>query len=251
MRINKELWRKGKMKKVLIGILALIMVLGLVGCSGSSKGYEGLIDNALQALQSGDVDKLTSLLDMENIENGLEALTSVGDITSSLELQEAKENYLEQVKEQEDFLKLYDDLEYQFDKDFTVEKGNLYIDDDSELSELDKIQRLRKLEKKSESIAQTEFMNTFVDSLSDIKIVRTAVTLRSKDGETKNKIDLKFTMYQRNGKWYLDSVNYSEIKTPGLLSVVYNMLAERDNGSISTDDNLFSNQAPATPATDD
>ena len=94
-------------------------------------------------------------------------------------------------------------------------------------------------------------MNTFVDSLSDIKIVRTAVTLRSKDGETKNKIDLKFTMYQRNGKWYLDSVNYSEIKTPGLLSVVYNMLAERDNGSISTDDNLFSNQAPATPATDD
>ena len=98
-------WNKSKkeVREILKGINLKIKkgeVVGLIGVNGSGKSTllklmtKIIYPNKGRIITNG---KLTSLLDMENIENGLEALTSGGDITSSSELQEAKENYLEQI----------------------------------------------------------------------------------------------------------------------------------------------------------
>lgn len=210
------------------------MVVAAAGCAGGS-GYEEVIDSSLQAIQSGDAEKLVSLFDMDSYDEYIEAAKSVMAKNVPAENQMEEYEPLDEARdtlvEQESFLKLYDDLQYEFGKDFTAEKGNVYLDDENSLADIEKFQRLRKLENKDETITETEFINDFVDGLADIKIVDTTVTIRSKDGEAKTRMDVHFVLYQRNNKWYLDSANVQDIVTPGILSQVYNALSSRAEGS--------------------
>ena len=90
------------------------------------------------------------------------------------------------------------------------------------------MQRLRKLENEDETLTQTEFINSFVDSLTDAMVVETTLIFRSKDDESKTRLDMTLQLYERNGKWYLDNVNFTDVQTPNLLGRVEEMLRARD-----------------------
>lgn len=211
------------MKKLIGGLLVLMLLVGMAGCSSSS--YQGVIDSACKAMEKGDVKALTSLLDMKNIEKALDAIYS-GTTDGSTKIKDM----LAEVTKQEDFVKLCDDLEYRFDEGYTVSHGSLFPDE--EAYDLKLLQRLRKLEaSNSETLTLTEFINTFIDSLTDVISVKTTVIVKSKDSENKTKIDVTFVMYKAGGKWYLDFASHSDITTPNMLLMVRSALSARDSGN--------------------
>ena len=81
---------------------------------------------------------------------------------------DAKKEIKKIYEKQEDFLKLHDNLQYEFNKDYSVEHGNLYVTEDDERCDLGKYQLLRKQTNKNESISKKEFLDGFVDNLEDI-----------------------------------------------------------------------------------
>ena len=218
------------MKKTICMLLAMLLLVGLVGCSRGTAtgagGHEGVINAVCKAVQTGDSETLISLLDVQSIEKGFEAIYSESSkkgVSSDIE-----EN-LEIYTKQEAFQRQYDDYEYEYGKNFVVEHGNLYEEEENSLGDLEKYQRLRKLENKNETLTVTESVNAFVDGLTDIKVVTTTMVIRDKEGEGKNRTDVTFYMYQSNGKWYLDQVTgFAGIATPGMLTYVFNVLQNRN-----------------------
>lgn len=208
------------MRKITGIILAVLLIATLAGCS-SSGGYEGVVSGVCNALEAGDVKALTAYLDMENIEKGLEAQYS-GGTNGTTQIDET----LSELAEQEAFVHICDDLTYEFGKDYVVEHGTLFPDE--EQIDLALMQRLRKLENEDETLTQTEFINSFVDSLTDAMVVETTLIFRSKDDESKTRLDMTLQLYERNGKWYLDNVNFTDVQTPNLLGRVEEMLRARD-----------------------
>ncbi|MFR1534193.1 MAG: hypothetical protein ACLSTO_11535 [Bilophila wadsworthia] len=214
------------MKKQVGGFLAILLAATLAGCSSGGKdgehaGYEGTINSACQALQSGEVEALTALLDMESIEKGLEALHSNGE-NATAQIRETLTN----LAEQEAFVHTCDDLAYDFGKDYIVEHGGLFPDE--EAIDLELFQRLRKLESEDETLTQTEFINSFVDSLSDVMVVETTIIIRSADAESKSRLDVTLWLYERDETWYLDNASLSDIQTPNILGTVGKALLARD-----------------------
>ena len=208
------------MRKITGIILAVLLIATLAGCS-SSGGYEGVVSGVCNALEAGDVKALTAFLDMENIEKGLEAQYS-GGTNGTTQIDET----LSELAEQEAFVHICDDLTYEFGKDYVVEHGTLFQDE--EQIDLALMQRLRKLENEDETLTQTEFINSFVDSLTDAMVVETTLIFRSKADESKTRLDMTLQLYERNGKWYLDNVNFTDVQTPNLLGRVEEMLRARD-----------------------
>ena len=216
------------MERGMVVALACLSALWLIGCSASSS-YTGIIDGTLQAIRTGNAKQLAGMFDMQSAEAYFDAALPNYSL-SATEQKEVRENFEEDISGQEDFLKFYDDLIYEFDDGFTVTRGNLYIDDTTDLGDLALYQLLRKAENEEESIGMTEFLNDFVDELSAIKIVETQMTIKSKDGATRDRYDLRFILYQRGTTWYLYSVDLYPINSIGLLEVVYDTLQERNTG---------------------
>ena len=209
------------MKRVLIFVLALVCILSSIGCaSPSASKYEMVVDRLCQALEKGDTAALTALMDMNSIQQMLEARYS-NKLDSASAIEDAMELYTQQL----DFSHLYDDLQYMYGNAFVVEHGTLYPDDDAQ--DLALYQRLRKLSNDEESLTLMEFVNSFVDSVTDIKVVDTTIIFRSQDGKDKDRYDVRFYMYQVGKAWYLDYISLYDIETPDILEYVLHVLNKR------------------------
>lgn len=205
------------MKKLLSVLLLIAVIIGCVGCA-SEKGYEGLADKACAAMQKNDFNAWKSITDIDNVQKYAE-LTG---------LDFDKDEFFEEL--QEDFTDQYEKLEYEYDPGFTVSHGSIKVlnDDGYERYTLERMRKLAKLENQDEDPDVTVFVNDFVKNLNYVAVVKTNVTVKSKDGDDKERDEHTYYTYCCKGKWYMDQV--------GLLRKVTAVLEARESAKNPVDE---------------
>lgn len=203
------------MKKLLSVLLLLAVIIGCAGCA-SEKGYEGLADKACQAMQKNDFNAWKSITDIDNMLKYAELRGMDSDTI---------DEYIEELRD--GFTAEYEKLEYKYDPGFTVSHGSIKVlkDDKYERYTLKRMKELAKLENPDEDPDVTEFVNGFVKNLNYVAVVKTNITMRSKDGENKDRDEATYYTYCYKGKWYLDQAN--------LLYRVTSVLEARESASES------------------
>ena len=208
------------MRKILYIMIVILIIISLSFASCSSLNYENIVDTACKALECGNKEMITSLLDKDSIQRWYEALYddkshSVTQINGILN------RYYEQQKLSETFTELKDN----FGDNYIVKHGALVPD--KEKIDLADLKTLRKLTNRNESSAQRDFINSFVDSLSQVVCINTTLIVQKRGSNVKNIMNITFNMYCLSGKWYLDYTDYPDIETPNILAQINTALSVR------------------------
>lgn len=177
--------------KILAAVMLIMLALSFAGCS-SENGYEKVVDKYCSAVQKNDFNAMKSITDWENREK-------IAELQSlDYDKKETEENI------KETLTGWYEELEYKFDKGFTVEHGQIKVlKDGYENYSLKRLQKLAKLENEAEDADVTKFINDFVANLKYVAVVKTNLTIKSKkDSSEKTKQERTFYTYCYKGKWY-------------------------------------------------
>lgn len=177
--------------KILAAVMLIMLALSFAGCS-SENGYEKVVDKYCSAVQKNDFNAMKSIVDWDNLEK-------IAELNGrDYDKKEMEENLKETLTDQ------YENLEYKFDKGFTVEHGQIKVlKDGYEDYSLKRLQKLAKLENEAEDADATKFINDFVANLKYVAVVKTNITVKSKkDSSEKDKDEKTFYTYCYKGKWY-------------------------------------------------
>lgn len=177
--------------KILAAVMLIMLALSFAGCS-SENGYEKVVDKYCSAAQKNDFNAIKSIIDWDNLEK-------IAELNGrDYDKKEMEENLKETLTDQ------YENLEYKFDKGFTVEHGQIKVlKDGYEDYSLKRLQKLAKLENEAEDADATKFINDFVANLKYVTVVKTNITVKSKkDSSEKDKEEETFYTYCYKGKWY-------------------------------------------------
>lgn len=196
--------------KILAALMLVVLALSFTGCS-SENGYEQVVNKYCSAVQKNDFNAMKSIVDWDNIEK----IAELND--RDYDKKEMEENLKETLTDQ------YENLEYKFDKGFTVEHGQIKVlKDGYEDYSLKRLQKLAKLENEAEDAETTKFVNDFVANLKYVALVKTDLTIKSNtDSSKKYEGEASFLTYCYKDKWYYDS--YS-----GVLDYVVDTLNTRE-----------------------
>ena len=153
--------------KILAAVMLIMLALSFAGCS-SENGYEKVVDKYCSAVQKNDFNAMKSIVDWDNLEK-------IAELNGrDYDKKEMEENLKETLTDQ------YENLEYKFDKGFTVEHGQIKVlKDGYEDYSLKRLQKLAKLENEAEDADATKFINDFVANLKYVAVVKTNITVKS------------------------------------------------------------------------
>ena len=205
--------------KILAAVMLIMLALSFAGCS-SENGYEKVVDKYCSAVQKNDFNAMKSIVDWDNIEK----IAELND--RDYDKKEMEENLKETLTDQ------YENLEYKFDKGFTVEHGQIKVlKDGYEDYSLKRLQKLAKLENEAEDADATKFINDFVANLKYVAVVKTNITVKSKkDSSEKDRVEMHAFTYCYKGKWYIDGCSEVLTYVVGILNTRERVAGTDDSG---------------------
>lgn len=198
------------MKKIISVLLCVMLLAGCCVSCASANGYEKCVDQLCNAMEKGNFKTISGLVDWKHVD----ALKEIED--EDYDAKEAREEAEDSFKES------IEDLEYEFEKRYSVEHGNIKeLDNEFNGKSLEQMKKLIDKKNDGENPDITAFVNEFVAGLDYVQPVKTNLTVKSRDGEEKDRDEITLNCYCFKGKWYID-IN-------GMVSRSFRVLMARDD----------------------